>query len=63
VSVAADTPTVRSPLTIRGRSDCTRARVMPSGYEHLVRERGWSHSEHTRWTVRGLMTELLADPS
>ena len=44
-------------------TDWIWARVMPSSYEHLVHERGWSHSEYTRWTVRGLMTELLARPA
>jgi AcrR family transcriptional regulator len=52
-----------SGWTVDKATDWIWARVMPSSYEHLVRERGWSHSEYTRRTVRGLMTELLARPS
>src|SRR5262245_4492288 len=45
--------------TVDSAADWIWARVQPSGYAHLVGERGWSHAAFRERTVESLRSELL----
>jgi AcrR family transcriptional regulator len=60
VGRVADAGGLAKGWTSEAATDWAWARCQPSGYEHLVVERGWSAEEYTERTVRFVLSELLA---